>query len=588
MADYNELFTLDSADKQLKFITDDELIEITNEDLYENEFELNESICSESSLVFGSCESTSIKFRIAYTGEALKGKWLNCKISINGNEDYNIGRFKVYSDSPTSDRRHRDIVAYDVMYDILNSDVAQWYNTLLPGDDSYVTMRTLRDSFFNYLGVTQETINLPQDSILVRKTINKSELSGKTVITAICELNGCFGHIGRDGLFQYVFLDEIDEENTREIQRSDFIEAQYQDYEVSRIDAIRFKTSDYVYGEGDNVYTIADNFLIYNFSNSDLDVIGTNLFPYISVLNYRPCTINARGNLTINVGDSIKVETEYATLYTYIAERTYRGIQAVFDEYISNGEEIIVNDLNSTSSQMTDLKDQIDKNELTFNQYSNSDEIQIEDEEKTIIDIRFSASSAKYVIFQAEILTSVSTNVSGVTYNDVVAEVTYELNGYEIDSYHPRQTLTDGEHVISLMYIVPVNNSIQNIWKVKLNVSDGTMIINIGNLRATIYGQGVYTSFEWNGFIEVEEETSDFTIPEIHHDEELIHTVNVAFIPIIQISKSETTEDIQITEIEHSEITTDSVFFGEHASSYTWSELGTRSWVSVRENFIWG
>lgn len=34
----------------------------------------------------------------------------------------------------------------------------------------------------------------------------ESAISGKTVVTAICEINGCFGNINRNGKFEYVFL----------------------------------------------------------------------------------------------------------------------------------------------------------------------------------------------------------------------------------------------------------------------------------------------------------------------------------------------------------------------------------------------
>ena len=34
------------------------------------------------------------------------------------------------------------------------------------------------------------------------------QLSGAAVIQAICEINGCFGHIGRDGKFHYIYLEQ--------------------------------------------------------------------------------------------------------------------------------------------------------------------------------------------------------------------------------------------------------------------------------------------------------------------------------------------------------------------------------------------
>lgn len=54
-----------------------------------------------------------------------------------------MGVYKVDSDVPTADRRYRDIVAYDAMYDILNAEVSGWYNSLtFP-----MTLRQFRTAF---------------------------------------------------------------------------------------------------------------------------------------------------------------------------------------------------------------------------------------------------------------------------------------------------------------------------------------------------------------------------------------------------------------------------------------------------------
>lgn len=59
---------------------------------------------------------------------------MTVKMIIGGHTDqpFLIGRFKGYSDTPTADRKYRDVVAYDALYDILNADVAAWYNTVFP------------------------------------------------------------------------------------------------------------------------------------------------------------------------------------------------------------------------------------------------------------------------------------------------------------------------------------------------------------------------------------------------------------------------------------------------------------------------
>ena len=199
---YAGLFLADSGDRQLKI--DFDTGTITNTDLHFENFELSENLCSSEHLRFGACESSSIKFRISNMTTALKDKWLAVTETLDGNTDvsFPFGVYKVFSDKPTADRRYRDITAYDAMYDILHAEVSGWYNTILPTAGSTVTLKAFRDSFLAYFGIEQENVILVNDSMTVTKTIEPTSLSGKTVITAICEINGCFGHIGRDGKFK--------------------------------------------------------------------------------------------------------------------------------------------------------------------------------------------------------------------------------------------------------------------------------------------------------------------------------------------------------------------------------------------------
>ena len=140
----------------------------SNESIYSEQFAINESICSDSSLRFGGCESKSVKFRITKNNgiSQLKGKKLSIdRIFIDDENQYNVraGTFKVDSDISTSDKAYRDITAYDSMYDILKSDVSEWYNGLI----FPLTIRNLRNYLFEFLVVEQEEIELPNDDAVI-------------------------------------------------------------------------------------------------------------------------------------------------------------------------------------------------------------------------------------------------------------------------------------------------------------------------------------------------------------------------------------------------------------------------------------
>ena len=139
------LFYEDAVDKQLNITAGD--ITLTNDDVCSESMELVERLCSESTLRFGCCEASVFKMRVLNMVTSLKGKILKISMDLTGNQtgSIDIGNYKVDTDKPTADRRYRDIVAYDAMYDIINTDVADWYNGLaFP-----MTLKAFRDSFFS-------------------------------------------------------------------------------------------------------------------------------------------------------------------------------------------------------------------------------------------------------------------------------------------------------------------------------------------------------------------------------------------------------------------------------------------------------
>lgn len=423
-----QLYRQYSIDKQLKITFDSGTI--TNSDIPSEQFELTESLTSESQLVFGSCEASEIKFRIYNVFLPLKDKWLTVTQTLNGDTEnpLQIGKYKVYSDKPTADRGYRDVVAYDAMYDIINTDVASWYNSLtFP-----MSLKAFRDSFFAFFGIGQENVSLVNDSMEIERTIDVQVLSGRDVIQSICEINGCFGHIGRNGKFQYIFLKRsIDgdlfpdtelypsdklfpvKESIRNnlypynnlypsddlipvksissdstypqiittIPKSAYIHCYYEDYLVKKIDKliIRQEENDVgcTVGNGDNAYIIEDNFLVYGKSQEELTEIATNTLAVIEDIEYRPITDSeVLGNPCLEVGDAIRFYTRYEIVDSYILNRTLKGIQGLIDSYVSDGEEYQSEKVNDIQTDIKQLKGK-----------SNTLERSIEETKSTITDM---------------------------------------------------------------------------------------------------------------------------------------------------------------------------------------------------------
>ena len=359
---------------------------LTNSDIHYEIFELTESICSEQNLVFGSCEPSMVKFRVSNIVTSLKNQWLTVSETLEGGADepFLFGRYKVFADELTSDRKYRDITAYDALHDALEEDLTSWYNNLLPNNDSELTQKQFRDSLFEFLGIEQEDIVLPNDDMIIQRTIQPEQIFGYDVLTALCEINGCFGHIGRNGRFQYIFLKEMvdglypsdtlypmenlfptDPVNVEQIKRSHYISATYEDFVTEKITKLQIRQEEddigCIYGTGDNCYIVQDNFLVYGKSTEELQIIAQNIYSVISNVTYRPAHVEAKGNPCLEVGDGIRLATTHEIVRTYILQRTLKGIQALRDVYDAEGEQYQSEKVNSVHESIVQLKGKTNK-----------------------------------------------------------------------------------------------------------------------------------------------------------------------------------------------------------------------------------
>lgn len=377
--EYKDLFKQTGTRKRLLVSFPNLSVTLRDEDIVEESMEISESLCSESELRFGSCEASVFKLRII--GNVIPLIGATCVVSLYVGDiadPYVLGTYKVASDKPTADRRYRDIVAYDAMYDIINADVSGWYNSILPTKDSATTLGAFRASFISHFGLDQEAITLPNDDMIVTKTIEPEELSGSMVMKAIGEINGCFGHIGRNGKMQYITLPEIEsgllpandlfpmdglfpyDGNTEKIKEHHYISCQYEDFTTKHISKLQIRQEENdigcIVGNGDNCYIVENNFLVYGMDASGLTAVAQKLFDIISVVCYRPATAKAVGNPCLEVGAAIRLNTQHEVVETYILDRTLKGIQGLIDTYDANGVEAYAEKVNSVNRSILQIK----------------------------------------------------------------------------------------------------------------------------------------------------------------------------------------------------------------------------------------
>lgn len=360
---YADLFNKSASKKEITIETEDKSVKITNSEIHFEQFELKEILCDDDYLTFGQCNASQLKFKISNVFTSMIGKQINVSAVINGHTDtpFIFGKYRVISDKPTDDKRYRNVTAYDAIYDIGEAEVSSWYNGLkFP-----LTLKQFRDSFFAYFGVEQVETTLPNDSMEVAETIKPSELSGQTVMEAICSINGCFGHINHDGKFEYVFLKAIISglypkkglypqkglyprkgSEKEKVTGGKYKSVKYEDFVCQKVTKVQIRKSENDIGavypnteitENDNSYILQDNFLVYGMGADDLETIARNLYEVIKVVKYRPYNCEKIGNPCLSLGEAVNVYTAKEIIESYVLSRTYKGILQPTDTISASG-----------------------------------------------------------------------------------------------------------------------------------------------------------------------------------------------------------------------------------------------------------
>lgn len=367
---------------------------IENDRIETESLTITESLSESEDLEFGSCESTMFEIIVADVSRDVTGKEFVLSVEI-GDYEMAMGIYTVESFIRQADRRKRKIIAYDRMrfFDI---DVANWYNDLV----FPMSLKTFRNSLCSYIGVKQSQQSLLFDSMQINKTIEPQQISGIDILKAICQINGCFGHIDKMGELVYVHLQktglypsedlfpfeelypsEFGGDGSEVEVVSQYRELTYEDYLVEGITGLTIRQQEgdvgASVGEGDNPYIIEGNFLIYGKTPIELLTIGTNLLSYISDRVYRPANLKCNGMPWVEVGDGVRIITRDDIVETFVMKRIISGCQAMTDTIESTGspnrEEIfginkqiiqlegksavIIKNVEEVSTKLTDLKE---------------------------------------------------------------------------------------------------------------------------------------------------------------------------------------------------------------------------------------
>lgn len=348
-----------------------------NRDIVTEKFELQDSLNSGNEITFGSCEAACLKLQVATADKEYKDLWLDVWATIQensgdlmiDNEHYlllsdgskmrmhpyitstRVGRFKVVLDEPVADRSWRNLTCYDQMYDILRTEVADWYNTLtFP-----MTIKEFRDSFFEYLEIEQEDVALINDDLSITGDfVVTSKLTGRPIIKAICEINGVFGHMNANGKMDYI---SIPSDETVEYPYYRDGTGSYERDLVEPITGIIARDAEddagTIVGTLTNPYIITGNPLVFGIEGTqELEDALTALLGKIGNITYRPFSVQSFGNPALPIGTSIILNTRDITIESFIETRRLTGVQGLKDNIAAKGNKERLNDNIDLSNEL--------------------------------------------------------------------------------------------------------------------------------------------------------------------------------------------------------------------------------------------
>lgn len=536
-ATWEQIFTEDSPYNIQLLIVVSGGTYLTNTEIAQESMAITEMLSDSTQLKFGGCNASQFRLRIRSSVQNMTGKTITPYLFAFDDSDirivvqndtpvaYNkqteesealdfedaflIGTYKVRTDKPTPDKDYRDISAFDAMERIINENIAQWYNSLF---DTYpsVTLKQMREFLLDYFGIAYEAFTGVNDGVSVGKTITTTAISAKTILEAICELNGCFGMITRDNKFRCKVLNPVTDKTYLRYKQG---QINYQDALANVITQINIvnevSKASATIGVAGNTYIINDNVMLTGKKSEDLEGIAERLMPVLSATAYRPFTCATYGDLCVEVGDLIEIPTSDKTVDAYLLNREFSGIQAMRDKLEAKGEETNASGATGSSAVISRLNSElstVDKDStLQYYLFRSATAFNLGDGDPMtrIARIRYVSTKETTV----NILHEFKMDVDISENSDRCKVYVYYYHDDDLIEYQPIETYGLADyHMLDLNYALTETEDGTHSWEVYLKSVGGDVDIGIADASITLHGQGLIVTESWGGNIEASDE----------------------------------------------------------------------------------
>lgn len=402
---------------------------LTRSQIRKETMEIKEAILDQESIEFVGCIASQFKLQISSIKKKLKGKKIEVSIYTDSTSDKPVKLFSgiVDSDNRTGNKKSKEIKAYDMMYSLADTDVTTWFKTQVAylKMGKKLTVKKFRNELFAFIGLAQKKRTLANDSFSIKQLVNlvgtedeeeadeeeEEKIYALDLIKAICQINGVFGIINRNGEMDYRRLGVEDEDDgaypgvdpddktnglylpfvpgigvTDIITDSTFYPSYksvtYEDYDVHGITRVYVRQSEdtkagYAGSDKKYKYITQGNRFTLGTTKEEKREIAAAILNKVQGVTYTPFTAECTGLPFLEVGDPVQFyvydfeesdrqkKDVFVLKSFYVLSRTLKGIQSLTDTLTAQGEEKqrrFVSDLGVREDVSTAaLKEQADK-----------------------------------------------------------------------------------------------------------------------------------------------------------------------------------------------------------------------------------
>ena len=306
------------------------------------------------------------------------------------------------------------------------------------------------------------------------------------------------------------------------------------------------------------------------------EVYIDNMLSAIGNIAYCPCDVTIPFGAHYDLGDVLQFpngqgsSTKKFCIMGY--EWTYYG------GYRIHSIAGIKNSMSKTDKNLQGLLSSVGRNEFTSYEQKNVGRIVIGDnEEERLILARIASQSSTKAQIHIEVNLKSVANTPSAEFEDfadiweaisetaVKGIVTYLINSEE-DELHPTETWIDGDHVLHLMYILPLEANSVNIFEVYMRSVGGTITIEQGGVWFYASGSGLVGDGKWDGSFEIQDDVSNWNLVELTFAN-ATDNVTVSVLNPVSSSASDTVSAWNLVEVTFASAS-DTVLVETHTDSF--------------------